>query len=62
MNVRGGTRSGSSSGMAIEDERWRVVTEDAKAERRGSEGSEDRESLELNRGSLDPGAEEAADV
>lgn len=39
-----------------------MVTGDAKVERGGSKGSEDRESLELKRDSLVPGAEEAADV
>lgn len=63
INVRERTGcSGSSSGMTWEGGRWRVVTEDAKVERRGSEGSEDRESLELKRDILAPGAQEAADV
>lgn len=63
INVRERTGcSGSSSGMAREGGRWRALTEDAKVERRGSEGSEDRESPELKRDSLASGAEEATDV
>lgn len=54
--------SGSSSGMDREGGRWRVARGDAKEERRGSEGIEERESLELKRESLAPAVEEAADV
>lgn len=44
--------SGSSSGMDREGGRWRAAREDANEERRGSEGSAERESLELKRESL----------
>lgn len=63
INVRERTGcSGSSSGMATEGGRWRLVTEDAKVERRGSEGIEERESLELKRDSLASGAAEATEA
>lgn len=39
-----------------------MLAEDAKVERRGSEGREDREPLELKRDGLASGAEEATDV
>lgn len=54
--------SGSSSGMDRDGGRWRAARDDAMEERRGSEGSEVRESLELKRDSLAPAVEAAADV
>ncbi len=53
--------SGSSSGMDREGGRWHTAREDANDERCGSEGSEERESLEVKRESLAPAVERGAD-
>lgn len=54
--------SESSSGMERDGGRWREAREDAKEERRGSEGREETESLELKRDSLAPDVDVDGDV